>query len=140
MTSERQLDIGDVIKLLENVEQYEYVHSPPMKPKAGEAYLFVPACPEEQGGSWLFQHAKIQSQDFLCEHLCEHLLISGRHILMCYDKPHLQMHVIRVIVLCILLCHKLFVNKTECHMPCAVYCSLLSLLLFAGAACFSLAS
>lgn len=48
MTSERQLDIGDVIKLLENVEQYEYVHSPPMKPKAGEAYLFVPACPEEQ--------------------------------------------------------------------------------------------
>jgi len=49
MFSEKQLDIGDVIKFLENIEQYNGVNIPPMKPKATEVYLFVPSFAEEQG-------------------------------------------------------------------------------------------
>lgn len=48
MSSEKQLEIGDVIRLLENIEQYAFSNLPPIKPKAGEAHLFVPASPEEQ--------------------------------------------------------------------------------------------
>ena len=49
MLSEKQLDIGDVIRLLENVDQYNHVNVPPIKPKAKEVYLFVPTFEEEQG-------------------------------------------------------------------------------------------
>ena len=49
MFSEKQLDIGDVIKFLENVDQYNHVNAPPIKPKAKEVYIFVPSFEEEQG-------------------------------------------------------------------------------------------
>ena len=52
--SEKQLDIGEVMKLLENIDQYPNVSYPPAKPKAGDAYLFVAAIREEQGRSWFF--------------------------------------------------------------------------------------
>ena len=47
--SDIQLDIGTAIKLLENLEQYHNVNVPPIKPRAGEVYLFVPEVIEEQG-------------------------------------------------------------------------------------------
>ena len=49
MNSVKQLDIGDAIRLLENVEQYPHITIPPVKPKAGEVYLFAPTLLEEQG-------------------------------------------------------------------------------------------
>lgn len=49
MVSEKQLDIGNVIKFLENISQYNYTNVPPIKPKAGEVHLFVPANAVDQG-------------------------------------------------------------------------------------------
>lgn len=49
MNSVKQLDIGDAIRFLENVEQYPHINLPPVKPKAGEVYLFRPTALEEQG-------------------------------------------------------------------------------------------
>ncbi|XP_002156677.1 uncharacterized protein LOC100203952 [Hydra vulgaris] len=46
--SEKQLDIGEVMKFLENINQYPNVSYPPAKPKAGDAYLFVANIQEEQ--------------------------------------------------------------------------------------------
>ena len=63
MNSEKQLDIGDAIKLLENIDQYQFLNLPPVKPKAGEVFLFVPTCPEDQGGSWLSYDERIQFHD-----------------------------------------------------------------------------
>ena len=42
MNSVKQLDIGDAIRLLENVEQYPHINLPPVKPKAGEVYSLCP--------------------------------------------------------------------------------------------------
>ena len=49
MVSEKQLDTGNVIKFLENISQYNYTNVPPIKPKAGEVHLFVPANAVDQG-------------------------------------------------------------------------------------------
>ena len=48
-TCQKQLDIGEAIKLLENYDQYPNAAYPPVKPKGGEAYLFMPSSLEDQG-------------------------------------------------------------------------------------------
>lgn len=49
LTSDKQLEIGEVIKLLENYTQHVHASYPPVKPKGGEAFLFFPERLEEQG-------------------------------------------------------------------------------------------
>lgn len=49
MFQEKPLDLETAIKILENVDQYRSVAYPPVKPKGGEVYLFMPQFIEEQG-------------------------------------------------------------------------------------------
>ena len=49
MFQEKPLELETAIKILENVEQYRTVAYPPVKPKGGEVYLFMPQFIEEQG-------------------------------------------------------------------------------------------
>ena len=49
MFQEKPLALETAIKILENVDQYRSVAYPPVKPKGGEVYLFMPQFIEEQG-------------------------------------------------------------------------------------------
>ena len=49
MFQEKPLDLESAIKILENVEEHRAVAYPPVKPKGGEVYLFIPQTLEEQG-------------------------------------------------------------------------------------------
>ena len=43
------LELEIAIKILENVEDYVTINQPPIKPKGGEIFLFLPDLPNEQG-------------------------------------------------------------------------------------------
>ena len=39
---EEELSVEEAVKLLQNAEEVEVTHVPPVKPKEGEVYLFSP--------------------------------------------------------------------------------------------------
>lgn len=48
MTSEKGLELEEAIRLLENVEEYTTINQPPIKPKGGEVFLYLPFSQDEQ--------------------------------------------------------------------------------------------
>lgn len=43
------LDLDTAISILENIEDYVTINQPPVKPKGGEVFIFIPDSPHEQG-------------------------------------------------------------------------------------------
>ena len=82
MFQEKPLELETAIKILENVEKYRSVAYPPVKPKGGEVYLFMPHFIEEQGmiNSWQvlqFTNRNWQSNPALSLRLIESLFEVG---------------------------------------------------------------
>lgn len=46
--SEKGLDLDTAISILENIEDYVTINQPPVKPKGGEVFIFIPDSPHEQ--------------------------------------------------------------------------------------------
>lgn len=44
----------EAIRLLENAEQYRTINQPPVKPKGGEVFIFLPFSEDEQGNLFCF--------------------------------------------------------------------------------------
>ena len=48
LISEKGLELDIAIRMLERVKEFAYIQQPPVKPRGGEVFLFLPETEDEQ--------------------------------------------------------------------------------------------